>query len=211
VEGAYIKKGQHHSAHLQLSWNKHGERSFEFSTIEATEKQNCIIAEQMWFDLLTPEFNILKTAGSPLGFRHSEEAKKKIRLASMGNKSAVGNTNNRGRVYCKEIRTKMSLAHIGNSHRKGVKASDETRERMSNSHNGKKLSPETIAKMSLSHIGKTTALGHKHSDEARAKISSAGLGRKYSEEARENMRLAWVKRRKVDYFKIIVEEIAQNG
>ena len=34
--------------------------------------------EQYYMDLLKPEYNILKTAGSSLGYQHLEEAKKKI-------------------------------------------------------------------------------------------------------------------------------------
>ena len=34
--------------------------------------------EQYYLDLLKPKYNILKTAGSSLGYPHSEEAKKKI-------------------------------------------------------------------------------------------------------------------------------------
>lgn len=39
---------------------------------------------------MLPTYNILKKAGSPLGFKHSEETKAKISLAKKGNKYNLG-------------------------------------------------------------------------------------------------------------------------
>lgn len=97
--------------------------------------------------------------------------------------------------------------------RKGVKASEETRSKLSISHKGNKLSEETKRKMSLARIGnqinkgrKQTEehvakrvklqLGQKRSDEARARMSAIQKGRKFSEEARRNMSIAAKNRRK---------------
>lgn len=38
--------------------------------------------EQYYFDTYHPDYNILKVAGSPIGYRHSEAAKKQIGIAS---------------------------------------------------------------------------------------------------------------------------------
>jgi hypothetical protein len=47
--------------------------------LEFCDKKETLIREQYYIDLLKPEYNILKKAGSPLGFRHSEETKAKLR------------------------------------------------------------------------------------------------------------------------------------
>jgi hypothetical protein len=56
--------------------------------------------EQYYLDLLKPEYNILKIAGSSLGYKHSENTLAKLR----------------GRKLSEEIRAKMSTAKIGNTH-----------------------------------------------------------------------------------------------
>ena len=47
--------------------------------MEYCDKKETLIREQYYLDLLKPEYNILKKAGSPLGFKHSDEAKAKMR------------------------------------------------------------------------------------------------------------------------------------
>jgi group I intron endonuclease len=47
--------------------------------LEYCDKKETLIREQYYLDLLKPEYNILKKAGSALGFKHSEEAKIKMR------------------------------------------------------------------------------------------------------------------------------------
>ena len=54
---------------------KYGYSSFSLEIIEYCEPKKCIEREQYYLDLLKPEYNILKNAGSSLGFKHSEESK----------------------------------------------------------------------------------------------------------------------------------------
>jgi len=42
--------------------------------------ENLINREQYYLDLLQPEYNVLKVAGSSLGFKHREESLAKVRL-----------------------------------------------------------------------------------------------------------------------------------
>jgi len=51
--------------------------------LEYCDKKETLIREQYYLDLLNPEYNILKKAGSPLGFKHSEETKDKLRGAKI--------------------------------------------------------------------------------------------------------------------------------
>jgi ABC-type Fe3+ transport system substrate-binding protein len=47
---------------------------FFFNLYKLKKKQG----EQSYIDLLKPKYNILRTAGSSLGYKHSEEATAKI-------------------------------------------------------------------------------------------------------------------------------------
>lgn len=57
---------------------KYGYGSFSFEILEFCNKENVLEREQYYLDLLKPEYNILLTAGSPLGYKHTEKAKEKI-------------------------------------------------------------------------------------------------------------------------------------
>jgi excinuclease UvrABC nuclease subunit len=58
---------------------KYGYGNFSLEILEYCDKKETLIREQYYLDLLKPEYNILKKAGSPLGFKHSDEAKAKMR------------------------------------------------------------------------------------------------------------------------------------
>jgi effector-binding domain-containing protein len=47
--------------------------------IEYCEANICIEKEQFYLDLLQPEYNILKFAGTSKGYKHTKEALKKIK------------------------------------------------------------------------------------------------------------------------------------
>lgn len=154
-----LKKGNHHSTHLQRSWNKYGEDNFTFSVIEYIEDINALLEkEQYWLDKYKSyEYNVgyneCRVAGSRLGCKFSDE-------------------------------TKKLLSEI----RKGFKHKDETKIKISNSNKGKKmnLSSEQLEAMSermKERVGELNYFyGKKHTDEAKAKISEANKGRKHTEE-----------------------------
>lgn len=75
---------------------KYGYNSFSLEIIEYCDPSNCIEREQYYIDLLNPEYNILKTAGSLLGFKHSKESIEKISDSLVGNKRAAGNKRAKG-------------------------------------------------------------------------------------------------------------------
>lgn len=47
--------------------------------VSSTDSKFILFMEQLVIDILQPEYNILKIAGSPFGFKHSLESKEKIR------------------------------------------------------------------------------------------------------------------------------------
>jgi group I intron endonuclease len=63
---------------------KHGYSNFSLYILEYCEKNNVLVREQYYIDLLVPEYNILKKAGSSLGYKHSTEAIEKIINAGKG-------------------------------------------------------------------------------------------------------------------------------
>jgi hypothetical protein len=60
---------------------KYGYSSFKLEILENSEPNILIEREQYYLDLLNPEYNILKKAGSLLGFRHSEASRELMREA----------------------------------------------------------------------------------------------------------------------------------
>lgn len=88
------------------------------------EKQ---VEEQFYFDLLKPDYNILKIAGSSLGFKHSEKTLHMFR--------------NKGKAS-EETRKNLSLSA------KGRVLTEADKKKISISSLGKKLSAETRAKIS---------------------------------------------------------------
>tara|TARA_R110000868_G_scaffold120210_1_gene319087 strand:+ start:871 stop:1569 length:699 start_codon:yes stop_codon:yes gene_type:complete len=109
--------------------------------------------------------------GGP-GFKHSEEARAKIRAAHIGNKKGIG---------CKitpEHRAKISAAQ------KGKVMSAETRAKLSAATKLQMSSPEARAKNS-----EATKL-QMSSPEARARLREAATGKTLSPEAREKLRKA---------------------
>jgi len=93
--GSSVNLGQRFASYYTYNWIlkhskssiicksllKNGYSEFSLEILEYCNKEDTIKREQFYLDSLNPEYNILKTAGSLLGFKHSEEAKAKIRLA----------------------------------------------------------------------------------------------------------------------------------
>lgn len=140
-----LNNNKHHSIILQRAWNKYSSEQFVFTIFENCEPDQLLIREQYWIDILKPEYNICKTAGSPLGHKHT-----------------------------KEFRENISKRLIGNTYTLGHKASALTKAKMSKARLGKKLPPFSDAhrkNISLARIGITHKLkefcknGHKYTNE----------------------------------------------
>lgn len=175
-----LHKGTHDSPYLQNAWNKYGESCFRFSIIEQCDSPLLIEREQYYIDTLRPIYNTATKAGSRLGIRHTEEARRKISEAG------------KGRVMSPEARKKIADAHRGvpilesvlrklTEARRAMIISDEQKRKMSEARKGRKATPETRAKLSeiqrnMSSDIKTkisqTLKGHSVSEETRQKISN---------------------------------------
>jgi hypothetical protein len=58
---------------------KYGFSGFSLEILEYCDKEVLLEREQYYLDNLRPEYNIVKTAGSTLGYKHTEESLEKMR------------------------------------------------------------------------------------------------------------------------------------
>lgn len=58
---------------------KYGYSNFSLEILEYCEKENVLAREQYYLDLLQPEYNIQKIAGSPKGYKHTDASREKMR------------------------------------------------------------------------------------------------------------------------------------
>lgn len=95
---------------IDLALLKYGYSNFRLEILEYCEKKETVPREQHYLDLFEPEYNILKVAGSTLGFKHSPETINHMKIHHL---------------IDDDVRKNRSLARLG------VKASDETRAKLS--------------------------------------------------------------------------------
>lgn len=101
---------------------KHGYAGFRLDILEYCSPEVLLQREQFYFDTLSPEYNMLKVAVSPLGYRHSEAAKKLISIASKNREVSESSRHLKreallGKIFDKERIEKMRLS---NTFRKSV-------------------------------------------------------------------------------------------
>ena len=141
-----LNKNNHHNIYLQKAWNKYWNVSFEFTIIEACDKENLLIREQFWLDWAKPEYNLSPTAGNSLGVKHSEQSRKRMSEAK--------------KKMTEETKDMMRQA------RKGKKLSEEHKAKISKGNKGRVHSEETKAKIGKANSGRIA------SEETRKKISA---------------------------------------
>ena len=155
----FLRAQRHHSPKLQHSWAKHTEAAFKFEVLEfVADPSDLVGREQHWMDALDAVqggYNCAPRAGSQLGYKHSEESRRRMSEAGK-RRAAKGILNGKGRIVSDEARAKMSAAARA---RKSPPPSDETKAKISASLTG-----------SPNHRGQR---GRKFSDEHRAKIGAA--------------------------------------
>lgn len=101
---ANLRKGAHHSPHLQSSWEKNGEGAFAFEILELCVPRELLAREQVWIDRLKPAFNVCRVAGNTLGRKCSPETRARIGARLLGAKMPPRTD---------EYRRAMSAIHAG--------------------------------------------------------------------------------------------------
>ncbi len=182
-----LRAGKHHSVPLQRAFSKRGEDAFCFDILEANVHTSFLVErEQYWLDRLhaaDPAFgyNVSPTAGSPLGVRHS--------AATRAKDAARMREQHRLRPFSEDARRRILLAKIGNKHAAGRQVTAETRAKISRANKGRRPTPETRAKLkiarrcgapvsdetrrklSASAMGNTNAVGAVRSPEWRTRVA----------------------------------------
>lgn len=153
-----LKNNIHKSLKLQNSYNKHGIDNFIYEIIEECGNH---ILEKM---LLTKNKELVKILKLEL---------KNILLSREQYWIDILGSYNNGYNM---------LPIAGN--RLGIYHSEESKQKMSKTHKGKKISEETKQRMSKSHIGReypkgihSSWYGKKHSEETKKKISDSNIGK----------------------------------
>lgn len=79
-----LKRSCHHSQHLQRSFDKYGFECFRFLVLEEVDPKECIKREQIWLNIIKPEYNISPTAGSTLGLKISQKGRMNMSKSKKG-------------------------------------------------------------------------------------------------------------------------------
>lgn len=179
-----LRGGYHSIPYLQNSWNKYGEENFSFIVLENCSPDQCVRVEQKWLDDLEPYkfasgYNRNPTAGSCLGFKHSQETKDKMSKSKMGVPMPKWVKERIKEALTGRVKSAEHRANLWKN-RQGWKHSEESKKKIANSLllasiEGRRSGPpegwvhseETKKKMSLARKGK-----HK-TPEHRAKLSAA--------------------------------------
>jgi group I intron endonuclease len=116
-----LKHNKHINQHLQNSYNKYGKESFIFTIIEECEcmKEILLDREQYYINTMNPEYNILKIAGSTLGFNHSIETKLKISNSTIGIKKS--------KEHCENIKNSQKGKTLTDEHKQKLSESAKNR------------------------------------------------------------------------------------
>lgn len=90
---------------------KYGHDNFSLEILEYCNKEDLSKREQYYFDLLDPEYNILKEAYSLTGFKHSEETIRKLKekVISPEHKVLLSSIHS-DKVVTEDVRLKLSNA-----------------------------------------------------------------------------------------------------
>jgi group I intron endonuclease len=108
---------------------KYGYSSFKLEILEYCDPSLVIEREQYFIDLLKPEYNILRVAGSFFGYKHTPESLEKMREIALNRSD--------------ETKAKLREAALG----KTYKHTEETKIKLRDAVLGKKHSDETKAKL----------------------------------------------------------------
>lgn len=103
-----LRKNKHDNPNLQQEYNLAGEDGFMAFVLKECNPDNLARYEQRYLDTQTGWYNVFKFAdGSVL----PEEVKKKISIAQIGNTYGKGNKNALGYKHTEEARRKISIAN----------------------------------------------------------------------------------------------------
>lgn len=138
-----LRRGKHPNKLIQNSFNKYGEINFVFDIVEWVEDTNMLIVkEQYYLDLFKPEMNILKKAGSMLGYKHSIESKNKMKESQLKNYELHGVRTG----FTLSVETKNKLRNLWLGKKRPKEVIDKITKNNAKYWSNKKRSIDTINK-----------------------------------------------------------------
>lgn len=103
-----LKNNRHHSKFMQRDWNKCGDECFNFSILTYCYPADLISTEQKYIDKMKPVYNSAPVAGSQLGLKMSDQARKNMSLARRKDFSPMT-----GKQHTAETKAKISATKTG--------------------------------------------------------------------------------------------------
>lgn len=151
-----LRNNAHYNKHLQSSWNKYGENAFEFEIVEVIAgKDNILKREQYFIDLFKTTdrnvgYNKSPVAGNQLGFKHSDESKRKMSESAKRNSKQ---TSARMKLFMIGKKPSEEAKRKTSETLKGIKRDDNFKRKMREIATGRKMSDESKEKMRLAKLG----------------------------------------------------------
>jgi len=81
---------------------KNGYSNFSIEILEYCTPENCIEKENYYFEKLKPEYNLLKIAGSNIGYKHTKETLSKLSTLNTKEKNPFF-----GKTHSKEAKIRI--------------------------------------------------------------------------------------------------------
>jgi group I intron endonuclease len=184
-----LSKNKHENAILQASVHKYDISNFIFIVLLYCNIKDLLFYEQRAINMYKPDYNICLMAGNNLGYKHSQQAKDKIRIKVLGRKHS-----DESKKKMKSVQSlRPSLGMLGKNH------SEETKEKIRSGNLGKTHSEATKEKLRLSHLGKKLPEDRKlrhiavlHSPENKIKRAEARKNRSEEEKQSTSLKLSVV-------------------
>ena len=167
---------------LQRHYNKYGKEDLKYEIILCCDKDDLIRTEQYFIDMYKPYFNLCFVAGSCVGFKHTEETKKKMSNSTKG--------------FRHSEETKQLMSDIA----MGIKKSPEARAKMSKAKKGKPTWNKGLKGVY------TEEYKRKISEARRGKATTTGMRWKLSKEMIEKIKIKRAETRRLNKLK----QVCQN-
>jgi group I intron endonuclease len=162
-----INNNTHDNIHLMRAFHKYGYDAFVFRIVLLCEEFELVYYEQACVDYLNSSYNMCRVCvKSRKGLKASNETRKKLSKARIGNKNSLG------RTCSEDHKRRMSARLIGNQYTKGHKLSDEHKLHMSLTLKGKPHTAEHTQHAAAARVGS------KRSEESKRRMSESAKKRK---------------------------------
>lgn len=156
-----LREGHHCNAHLQNSYNKHGEHNFIFNIIEECQEEILSTREVYYiekYNSVESGYNLTYGGEGTIGYKFTDEQKEKISNSKLGIKKTKEQLKRHSKAMkklweCPEYRVKMSKRNIGNAWNKDRIHTEETRIKISKGGKGRVVKEEVKEYLSQLYQG----------------------------------------------------------